>query len=104
MRFAVNCRFQIELSVAERQVCGRIADFPQVIQMTVRMARFAFSRIAEVSGDFRIPFDVRDLCKVQVPAIRHRFTGKCVFQVLVSLASLQFCHRIPLSSCVKFPL
>jgi hypothetical protein len=60
--------------------------------MAVRMSGFTFSRVAEVSGNFRIAFNVSNFSEIQVPPVGHGFASECIFQVLLGLAAFKIGH------------
>ncbi|KOT06633.1 hypothetical protein DM77_1002 [Burkholderia mallei] len=99
VRLARYRRLQILAGCAERQPRRRIADRFQVFEVAVRVARFALGGRAEQRRDVVLPLDVRLRREVEVAAIRLRFAGERVFQVLFGLAALELCHlRLPIRS------
>ncbi len=80
VRFTVtaDCRFRT-VSPSGRSVAG-IADLLQIIQMPVRMTRLAFGGVPEIAGNFRVTFDVRHLCEVQIAPVRLDSPAKASFR------------------------
>jgi hypothetical protein len=72
-----------------RQSGRRISDGLQVFEVTVRMARFAFSGRTENRCNVVVTFNIRFRREIKVTAIRLGFSGKCIFQVLFCLAAFQ---------------
>src|ERR1700688_2524268 len=89
VRFAGNCRLEIQRSRADRQSRGRVADRLEVLQMPMGMAGFAFGSGTEHRGHVIESFDIRLGCEVQITPIRLRFACKCILQILFRLATFQ---------------
>ena len=83
---------RLSARVADRQAGGRVADLLQVVQVAVRVAGLALGGVAEQAGDIGIALDVGLLGEVEIAAVRLRFAGERVFQVLVGLGPFECCH------------
>ena len=78
---------EIVTRAANGQACCRIAHDFHVFKMTVSMAGLAFRGGAKHGGDIVLAFYISLPCEIQIATIRLRFAGKCVFQILMSLAA-----------------
>src|SRR5688572_12733344 len=90
--FPGDRRLEVLHRVADRKVRRGIADRLQIVEVAVSVARLAFCRLAEVARDFRVTFDVGDLCEVEVATVRLAFASERFLQVLLRLRALEFCH------------
>ena len=89
MRLAVNGGLEVQLRLADRQAGGRIADLAHVVEVAVGVARLPLGRVAEKTGDVRLPFHVRLAGEVEIAAVGHRLAGEGVLEVLKSLAFVE---------------
>ena len=84
VRLARNGGFQV-LRRAEpigRPVAGSPTTFLEVLEMPVSMARLTFCRRTKYRRNVVVTFDVGLGREIQVAAIRLRFAGKRVFEIL----------------------
>src|SRR5471032_1940122 len=93
VRLAGNCGLEVVVGWADREASGRIAAHLEELEMTVRVAGFAFGGRAEHDGDIVVAFDVGLLCEVQVTAVGLALAGERCLQVAFGLRSLEICHR-----------
>jgi hypothetical protein len=83
---------QVVARLADRKPRRRIADGLEILEVPVRVARFTLGRRAEHRCDVVVAFDVGLGGEIQITAVRLRFAGKGVLQVLLGRAALEF-HR-----------
>ena len=75
-RFSRNGGFQVFHRRSNRQPRDRIAYFPQVVQVPVRVAGFALGRVAKQPGDFRIALDIRQTGEVEISPVGLALAGE----------------------------
>jgi hypothetical protein len=93
VRLARDRGFQVLRSFADRQSGRRIADLLEILEVPVRMAGFAFGGRAKNGGHVVESLHVGLPGEIEVAAIRLRFAGKRVLEVLLRLAALQIGHE-----------
>src|SRR5450755_4470434 len=89
---ALDRALEIQRGRSERKARGRVARGLQVIHVPVRVAGLSLGRVAEVAGDLRVALDVGLVGEIKVPAVRLALARERMFEVLVCLGSLEFCH------------
>ena len=94
MCFTGDRGLQIGTRRTNGQIRRRIADLREVIEMAMRVTRFAFGRRTKDGGDVVLPLDVRLVREIQIAPVRLRFTGERRLEVVVCLRALQFLHRV----------
>ena len=81
--------FRLSVGVADGQAGGRVAYLLQVVQMAVGVAGFTLGGVTEQAGYVGVAFDVGLLREVEVAAVRLRFAGEGVLEILMGFGSIE---------------
>ena len=78
-------------------------DLREIVQVAVRVAGFALGGRTEEGGDVVLALDVRLVCEIEVAAIRLRFAGESILEILFRLCALEV-HDALLVDAVRLGL
>src|SRR5947208_1897755 len=96
VRLAVDRGLEVLLGRADRQSGHGIPRFLQEVEVPEGVSGLGFRGVAKEAADVRVAFDVRAPREIEVPAVRLRFAGKRVLQVVVRTGALESLgHRVP---------
>src|SRR6185437_5986463 len=92
VRLAGNCGLQIVAARAHRKIGCGVADRGEIVEVPMGMAGFAFSRRAKNRRHVVLTLDVGLVGEIQITAVRLRFAGERILEILVRLRAFERFH------------